>query len=202
MAKRRKMTAKQLKYFGPRTHKKARRAPVAKRRRRRRSSRKSHAIVRRRSHAPARRTRRRHSGGGGITSIIPGGQEMKEYIATGVYGFLESKAKADPNFLMNKLPQPITQLGYAGNVALILRAANKLFIRNPWVALLASGAAHAAMYQMGRRGGLATDTAVFSIAGDGYLGHDEDMGWDVEGLAVEGADISGTDFDPSVHPGT
>lgn len=174
-----------------------------RRRRRRRSSRRSTAIVRHRSHAPARRRRRHHSGGG-VSSIIPSGQELKELAATGIYGFLETKAKADPTFLLNKIPQPVTQLGYAGNVALVLRAANKLFIKNSWLGLLASGAAHAAMYQMGRRGGLATDTNVFSIAGEGYLGHDGyDMEGDyLEGLAAEGLDVSGTDFDGHVMPGT
>ncbi len=124
--------------------------------------------------------------------------------ATALYGFLESKAKADPAFALNKVPQPVTQLGYAGNIALIARVANKMFVRNKWLGLFASGAAHAAMYQLGRRGALAADTAIFSIAGEGYLGHDGyDMDGDaLEGLAAEGEGMSGTDFDAHVMPGT
>jgi hypothetical protein len=125
---------------------------------------------------------------------VPSGNELMELGATALYGFLESKAKADPAFMLNKVPQPVTQLGYAGNIALIARVANKMFVKNKWLGLFASGAAHAAMYQLGRRGALATDTQVFSIAGDN---DEDDMGWDVEGLAVEGSD-----FDGHVMPGT
>ena len=120
---------------------------------------------------------------------------------------METKAKADPAFLLNKIPQPITGLGYAGNIALILRVANKMFVKNRWLGLLASGAAHAAMYQLGRRGTLAADTNIFSIAGDEghYMG--EDMGedsamGDLDGLAVEGDNLSGTEWDAHVAPGT
>lgn len=133
-------------------------------------------------------------------SIIPGGQELKELAATAVYGFLESKAKADPTFLLNKTPMLIPQLGYAGNVALVLRAANKLFVRNSWLGLLANGAAHAAMYQMGRRGGLATDTNVFTIAGD-YDDYAEISGDDYADIAGEGAHMDGVPFDNTM-PGT
>lgn len=156
---------------------------VAKKRRKS-SKRKSTAIVhRRRGGGRRRRTGGRRRGGGGITGgILPSKSEMVELAATGVYGFLESKAKADASFVLNKVPKLVPQLGYAGNIALMARVANKFLFRNKYLALVANAAAHAFMYQVGREGGLPKDTNVFSITGDDYMGDvdgyldDETMG--------------------------
>jgi hypothetical protein len=193
------MTAKQRKYFGPKKER-----TVAKKRRRR--SRKSTAIVRRRrgTIVRRRRSRRRHGGGGG-GGLLPNKHELIQLAATGVYGFLETKAKADANFLLNKVPKLVPQLGYAGNVALIARVANKFLFRNKYLALLGNAAAHAFMYQVGREGGLPKDTNVFAISGDedehflgdGYL-EDDELG----ALAAEGSVGHGPihyDDAPEVH---
>jgi hypothetical protein len=194
------MTAKQRKYFG-----KKKERPVAKRRRR--SRRKSTAIVRRRRGTIVRRrgrSRRRHGGGSG--GLLPSKSEMLQLAATGVYGFLETKAKADANFLLNKVPKLVPQLGYAGNVALVLRVANKFLFRNKYLELVANAAAHAFMYQVGREGGLPKDTNVFAISGDeddhflegdGFLEGDE-----LGALAAEGSVGHGPlhyDDAPEVH---
>jgi hypothetical protein len=193
------MTAKQRKYFG-----KKKERPVAKRRRRSRKS--STAIVRRRRGTITRRRRsRRHHGGGSSSGILPNKSELIALAATGVYGFLETKAKADANFLLNKVPKLVPQLGYAGNIALIARVANKFLFRNKYLALLGNAAAHAFMYQVGREGGLPKDTNVFSIAGDGedhFMGDGYLEGDELGALAAEGEIGHGPlhhDDAPEVH---
>ncbi len=167
MAKRRrKMTAKQRKYFG-----KKKERTVAKKRRRKSSRR---AAPRRRSHSAPRR-RRRHGGGGGGRSygIMPNRHEVENYAAMAGYGFLEAQAVKDPAFLLNKIPRPVAQLGYAGGTALALRVVNSLFVRNKYVGLLANAAAMAAMYQFGRLGALPTSAAApATVSGDDDMGDD------------------------------
>ena len=142
---------------------------------RRKSSRKSPA--RRRSssrRAPARR-RRSHGGGGVSHSLMPRRHELEQLGGTLAYGFLEGKAVADATFIMNSIPRPVAQLGYAGGIALALRVVNAFATKNKYVGLLAQGAAHAAMYQLGRLGKLPTSAAAPATlsGGENYLGDDE-----------------------------
>lgn len=105
---------------------------------------------------------------------MPNRTELEALAGSAVYGFLEAKAVADPTFIMNSIPRPIAQLGYAGGIALALRVVNSLAVKNRYLGLLANGAAHAAMYQLGRLGKLPTaSTAPATMSGDeGYLGDD------------------------------
>lgn len=70
------------------------------------------------------RRRRHHRGGGGGTSttaIVP-------LLAGGAaIGFIEHQMKSDANFVLNKLPTPVAQLGRLGNVTLLAWGAMKLF---------------------------------------------------------------------------
>jgi hypothetical protein len=128
---------------------KRRSKPVAKKRRKRKSTRRAPA---RRSHA--RRTRRRgghRGGGGGGFALKPSGDDIKLMAASAGIGFLETKAKADANFFLNKVPKPVNQLGYTGNLALVLWVASH-FTKNRWLRLGARAAANITSYHIGRMG--------------------------------------------------
>lgn len=71
-----------------------------------------------------RKGHRRGGGGGGMLAGIP----IPEIVAGAAIGFVERSGKADPNFILNKLPAPIDQLGRTGNTTLILWAATKFGI--------------------------------------------------------------------------
>jgi hypothetical protein len=172
---------------------------------------------RRKSKSSKRRTHRRghHSGGSIMPALgLPSKHEMESIVGAGVYGWLEGKAAADPEFIMNKTPKPITQVGYAGNIALTLWLVNRYAFKHPYVKALANGAASVALYKMGKAGALFTDSSTiqglpqFGVSGDdddiaGEL-DDDDMGAlaaegsyedgalvgedDMEGLPVEGLD--------------
>lgn len=117
------------------------------------------------------------------------------------YGFLEAKAKADAGFILNKVPKPITQLGFAGNIALLGHLANKFLVRNRYLQLLVDGAAHATAYQIGRMGGTFSSTTISGIGEDdgNYLGLDEREvgaladGYDGDEVGDDGDDIGGED---------
>lgn len=128
----------------------------------------------------SRRRGRRGGGGGGVSyGIMPNRGEVENLVASGVYGFLEAQAVKDPKFLLNSIPRPVAQLGYAGGIALALRVVNSLAIKNRYVGLLANAAAQVAMYQFGRLGKLpAASAAPAVISGLDFLGED-DMGDDM-----------------------
>lgn len=164
---------------------------VAKRKRRRGSSRRKSS------------TRRRGGGGGRISKWLPPTDRLMDAAGAGVYGFLETKAKADPANMLNKIPRPIAQLGYTGGTALFLHAANVLFLKSKYVSHLVNGVTNVAAYQMGRAGAMPADaTTIFSVAGDddisGY-GDDELSGDEMDALAGEGVgdDDIGDDDDIS-----
>jgi hypothetical protein len=189
MAKKKKKTRKTLHGAAATAHAK----------KRARSGSRSRSIVVRKSAAPARRRSGGGGGRGGFGGLMPSEHELYDLAATGVYGWLEGRAKADPAFVLNQVPQFVTALGYSGNIALAARFANAFF-PNQWLKRFATGAAHAAMYQLGRRGGLAKDTSIFTISGD----HDSAAGDEERGrieddvmsqLAGEGADLEGYEDD-------
>jgi len=67
------------------------------------------------------------------------------------YGWLEGKAKGDPAFFLNKVPEIIPQAGFTGNVALVAWGASHWF-RNKWLRLFARATAGITAYQLGRKG--------------------------------------------------
>lgn len=122
---------------------KQRTSPVAKRRKtvrktRRRTSRR----------APSRR---RRSGGTHGYGMMPPMDDLKLMGAAALVGVLETKAKEDENFILNKVPKPINQLGYTGNLALMLRVLAH-FTHNKWALLGSRAAATVASYHLGRLG--------------------------------------------------
>lgn len=157
--------------------------------------------------APKRSGRRRRHGGGGLFggggggyALVPAKHELMSFLASGVYGLTERLAKADANMLLNKVPKPITQLGFSGGIALAARVANH-FVRNPMLKLYGDAAAHAAMYQMGRLGTTFTDVNVATLSGlegddDEVAGFIEDN--EMHALAGEGdiaiGDLEGDDY--------
>lgn len=174
---------------------------------------KTKAVTRYRTRAPARRHRRRGGGGGGgsIRSIVPNRSELYDMGAAAVIGFIETKAK-DDSFILNKIPKPIAQIGWMGNMALALRLANVFLIKKPIIGRLAHTAGMITAYQIGRQGKLFTQsTKPESISGDddwstGALDVDDggQMGYDgIEGDDLGDLDdgVDGIDIDPADEPG-
>jgi len=90
---------------------------------------------------------------------------MKQWAACGAVGFLESKAKADDSFFVNKLPKPVDQIGFTGNLALALWVGSHFF-KNSWLRLGAKAAAGITVYQLGRMGKAFTSGKdFFTVAG-------------------------------------
>ena len=115
-----------------------------------------------------------------------------------IYGVLETKAKADPANVLNKLPRPIAQLGYAGGTAFALHLINAFFVKNRYLGHVVNGITSVAAYQMGRLGGLPTSAdAIFSVAGDDGMGalDDADMGALAAEASGYGDDMGGLDVD-------
>lgn len=156
-------------------------SPVAKKKKHRKHSKKSHR-------------RRSHGGGAGL---IPNRHELYTLAGAAAYGWLESKAASDPAFLMNKIPRPIAQLGYAGNIALAGRIINRYAFKNEWVLRIANAAGLIAAYKMGKSGALATQAD--TVEG-GYLEGDEDHldAPDIGALSAEG-EMSGVPYDDAVE---
>jgi hypothetical protein len=84
--------------------------------------------------------------------MMPGRDDMKLWGASAAIGFIETKAKADDSFFLNKLPKPVDALGYTGNFALALWVLSHFF-KNNWLRLGARAAAGITAYQLGRMGG-------------------------------------------------
>lgn len=120
-----------------------------------------------------RRTRRRGASrrGGGTRSLVPDKHELERIAASAGVGWVETKAKGDPNFIVNKLPAPIDALGFTGNLALVLWLGSKFVLKGKgklghYVDVAARSAANIAAYQISRRGAaFAKGTEVFSVAG-------------------------------------
>lgn len=174
---------------------------MAKRRRKRthrrtRTRTRTRTVTRYRTRAPARRRRRRGGSRGGGHSLMPPKHELYDMAGAAAYGFLEGEAKKDANFFLNKLPKPITPLGYAGNVAIAARLANHFFVRSPLLGSFARGVACVAAYQIARQGKLFDNSeAVPTISGD-----DDDIAGELDdsmmgALAAEGEGIYGDDDD-------
>jgi len=169
MAKRRKgKVPRHLKrYLFKKKHKSRKRKTAGKTARRRH-------VAKRTKHrkSPTRRVtrrkggRRRRGGGGGTGyGLMPAREDLKLMGASAVIGFLETKAKADANFFLNKVPKPVNQLGYTGNLALVLYVGSHFF-KNKWARLGARAAANIASYHIGRMGKpFSSGAEFFSVSG-------------------------------------
>ena len=142
-----------------------------KRGRKQRRRRKAPVMAKRRRRSFSRRRRsggRRRRGGGGSRGGFLGFSraDLEQMAGCALYGFAEGKAKADGEFVLNKLPKPIDAIGYAGNVALAATLVNKFLFRNHYLAVFAKSSANIAAYQMGRKGGTFTaGDEIFVISG-------------------------------------
>lgn len=165
-------------------------------------SRKAHPVAKkkRRHHKKARRSHRRHSSSGGL---FPNRHEMYTLGGAAAYGWLEAKAAADPTFLLNKIPRPIAQLGYAGNIALAGRIIHKYAFKNEWVKRISDAAGLIAAYKIGKSGSLFSQAD--TIEGDNYMeGDDELDAPDMGALSAEGEmagddDMEGVPYDDAVE---
>ena len=134
---------------------------------------------------------------------MPGSEDIKLFVAGAAIGKLEAMAKADANFALNKVPRPVTQLGYTGGTALALWVASK-FVGGSighYARLGARAAATIALYQIGSKGG-SPGTSVLSlsgwedeISGPEFVIEDGSMG----ALSAEGDAMSGLPFDDRVE---
>jgi len=152
---------------------------VAKRRR----TRARKGTKRRTTRRVGRRRGRRGSGGGGGYALKPSGEDIKLFAASAAVGFVETKAKADANFFLNKIPKPVNQLGYTGNLALVLWVASH-FMKNKWLRLGARASANITCYHLGRMGkAFSSGTEFFTVAG----WSDEEVASALENAASMGA---------------
>lgn len=148
-----------------------------------------------------------------LGGIVPPKNELMDMAGAAAYGWAETKAAKEKDFALNKVPKPITALGYAGNVALALRLMYHFGLKHPAVLHAARGTACVAAYQMGALGrvfekdeaekadafktakvamsdGAASDTTAqtaapsSAAAATSGMGDDDDL--DVSGLADEG----------------
>jgi len=96
---------------------------------------------------------------------MPGREDIKQWAACGAIGFLESKAKADDSFFVNKLPKPVDAVGFTGNLALALWVGSHFF-KNSWLHMGAKAAAGITVYQLGRMGkAFASGKDFFTVSG-------------------------------------
>lgn len=121
-----------------------------------------------RKHHSKRRTHRRrrsHFGGGGGRGLSAVKADVPRMVAALAYGKIESLAAGDANFLLNKVPRPIKQLGYTGNIAAMLYLAT-LFSPNKYLRLGASTVATIATYKLGKQGKLYDSAETTTIGAD------------------------------------
>lgn len=129
------------------------------------------------------RRRRGHGGGGGLIGGIKG--DIPLMLAGAGVAWMENQAK-DANFILNKVPKPISQLGYTGNLAIVAYVAAH-FAPGRYKGYIRQGAramATIAAYQMARKSEsgqpFKEGSEVFTISGpdvrmENMLG-DDDIG--------------------------
>lgn len=181
------------------TIRRKRKTTMAKRVTRKRTT-KRRAPARRR--ATTKRRRRASSGGGGAhRGLRLVRHDAPNLLIAGAYGYLESKAKADANYWLNKVPRPIDSVGYTGNIALMAYGATLLH-PSRWLQRFATVTATIAAYKLGKAGemykGSGTDTigdaGGYETHGDEHIIDDHIMG----ALDAEGS-MSGVPYDDAVE---
>lgn len=103
-----------------------------------------------------RRKAGRRSGSSSMAGLVPSKEEMIDLATATGYGWAEQKALAEADFALNKVPRPVDQIGYTGNIALMSRLAYH-FTRWAPFKHLARVTGHIATYHIGRNGGLFPD---------------------------------------------
>jgi hypothetical protein len=165
-AAQRAATAKMLRHN---KHKKHRRRGKSMAKRRKKSGGRRRSSGRRTHHR--RRRSGFHGGGSGLSAVK---QDIPRMLMAAVYGAAEAKAVKDDAFLLNKVPRPITALGYTGNIAGALYLAS-MFVKHPYVRLGASVVATIATYKLGKNGGAFQTSDKTSIGDDNFLEGDEQV---------------------------
>lgn len=122
--------------------------------------------TKRRGRARSGRSHRRRSGGHTASGLNAIKHDAPKMIAGLIYGKLEGLAASDANFVLNKIPKPLAQVGYTGNVALALYLLS-MFVKHPYVKLGASTAATIAAYKIGKAGKLYDNATTVGMAYDG-----------------------------------
>jgi len=117
-----------------------------------------------RKHPVAKRHHRR--GGGGLLGGLP----ITEIVAGAAVGWIERESKTDPNFMLNKLPTPIDQIGKTGNLVLLAWAASKFgvvpsSVRHYVNAGVKAGAAIVAYQMMRQNAAFTKGDQAFTISG-------------------------------------
>lgn len=138
--------------------------------------------------------RRRSGGGGGGSGVSLLKHDVPKMVAAAIYGKLESMAASDDNFILNKIPKPVTAVGYTGNVALALYLLSTV-VRHPYIRLGASTAAVIASYKIGKAGKLYTDSGKASI-GMSYDGDEMSGGVErvIDAATMGQLDAEATEF--------
>jgi len=138
-----------------------------KRRSTRRSSRRSGG-TRYRTRYIARPRRRGHRGVGG-EGLKPSRHTLESWALAALYGYLEGKARTDSDFLLHKVPKPIPQVGFTGNVALVAWVGGHV-AKQPWLKRFGNSVAHVASYQLGLHGSaFSSGDEMFSVSGYGAV---------------------------------
>jgi hypothetical protein len=131
---------------------------------------------------------------------MPHREDLKLMGASAAVGWLETKAKADAGFFLNKVPKPVNQLGYTGNLALLLYVSSH-FLKNKWLRLGGRAAANISCYHLGRMGkAFSSGQEFFTISG----WSDEDVAMAIQNnlgaLQAEGNDMPGVlSYDEAVQ---
>lgn len=145
----------------------------SKRRSTRRSSRRSGGS-RTRVRTVYKTAPRRHRRGVGGEGLKPSRHTLESWALAALYGYLEGKARTDSEFILHKVPKPIPQVGFTGNVALVAWVGGHV-AKQPWLKRFGNSVAHVASYQLGLHGGsFSSGDEMFSVSGYGLSGPGDD----------------------------
>ena len=119
--------------------------------------------------------------------------------ATAAVGWLEFKSKSEPDFFLNKVPRPVAQVGFTGNLALVAWVASH-FMHNKWLRLFSRGAAMVTTYQLGRMLSPFSEGQPFFVGAGEYSDDDINRALQarIGALQSDGMNPAGVMFDDSV----
>jgi hypothetical protein len=137
--------------------KKKRSKPKARKRRNRAPVRKERPVAKKKRRSPVatRKAKKRRASSFSSSTragLIPPKSELYDMAGAAGFGWLESKAVKEKEFVLNKVPRPVDALGFAGNIALAARLVYHLGVRHPALLHFARGTACVAAYQLGSLG--------------------------------------------------
>jgi hypothetical protein len=128
-------------------------------------------------------------------------EDLKLGAGAAIVGWAEQRSKADANFLLNKVPMFVDQLGWTGNLTLAAHLVNKFFVRNKWLGYAVKAGVVITGYQLGARGA-AFDHANqhFTLSGASYLGDEHYLDeHEVGALEAEAMEAGAVPYDDAVH---